>query len=173
MTDTALRVYRDADDPDRLMALAIYAETGSITTASRHSGIAPSTIASWVEREDGAETIESLRIAARAQSAHKYMALTSMAQDLAMERLVKGDPHVTKDGRVVYHPVKYRDLMVGASIATDKTYLIAGALNDGAKVNSALRDLASQLTQAIAAGVAQGLGGRASSPDGLVGGELG
>lgn len=119
------------------------------------------------------ETVEALRVAARANSAHKYVAITSMAQDVAMQRLVKGDPHVTKDGRVVFHPVKFKDAMVGASIATDKTYLIAGALQDGQKINQALRGLASELVALVRREVGADAQTVAPSPPEGLAGELG
>lgn len=173
MSDLAVRVHRDDDDPKRMMALAIYGETGSLATASRHTGIPASTIHRWVQSEDGAETVEALRVASRANTAHKYVAVSSLALDATMDRLVRGDPHVTKDGEIVYAPVKARDAAVIASIATDKTYLIAGALQDGQKINQALRSLASELVSIVRHEVAGQRGPGASvAPDDLAG-ELG
>lgn len=167
-------VSRDIDNRERNMALAIYAETLSIATAARETGIPESTINYWINSEEGTETVEDLRIAARANSAHKFMAITAMAQDAVLKRLAQGDPHVTKRGEIVYAPVKAKDAAVIASIATDKTYLIAGAMADGQKINRALRSIADQLTQAIATGVSAELDRRhiPPPPDDLAG-ELG
>jgi hypothetical protein len=167
------RTYRPEDDSRRMMALAVFGETGSLATASRHTGVAKSTIAGWVDSEDGAETVEQLRISARANTAHKYMAVSSMALDKVMQRLVSGDPHVTKKGEIVYAPVKARDAAVIASIATDKTYLIAGALADGQKINQALRGLASELVAMVRKEVEGQTAGQGELGAEGLGGELG
>ena len=166
VAESSPRIFRDLTDDSRVLALSVYASTASLVTASRFSGVPVTTIHGWVNSEEGASQVESLRIAARAHTAHKYVAAADVALEMTLERLVKGDPHVLKDGRIVYAPVKARDAAVIASIATDKTYLIAGALDGAAKVDRALRTLADRMTQAVTSAVQEGLAARSPVPPG-------
>jgi hypothetical protein len=63
--------------------------------------------------------------------------------DLIGERLTVGDPHVMKDGTVIYTPVRTRDLALTAGLLMDKLRLLEGKPQSlSATLN--LNDLANQ-----------------------------
>lgn len=142
-------VFRDADDPSRILALSIYAETGSLLTASRETGIPQSTLHYWLSKEDAADQLESLRLAIRSQTAHKWAGVANLAIDVLLDRLAHGDPVLDKDGVERRIGIKGKDAAFIASIATDKHALITGALVQGAKMDNALASLADRLAQAV------------------------
>ena len=147
---SAPRIFRDADDPARALALAIYAETGSALTASRETGVPTSTIQYWVDSEDGAASIESVRLAIRHSSAHKIAGIAQVALDATMERLLYGDEVMDKDGVLRRVKMKGKDAAFIASLMIDKHALITGQLVTGAKIDSALSSLADRLASAVA-----------------------
>lgn len=126
------------------MALAIYAETGSVATASRETGIPKTTIYQWVNDERGLQLVENLRISVRVNQAHKLAAMSAKALDLLNQALTRGDPIMDRVGRIHYVPVKARELAFITSILIDKHALVTGAMV-GAKASTTLNGLADKL----------------------------
>lgn len=143
-------VYRTADDPARIMAMAIYAECGSLTVAAQETGVPVTTLKYWVDSEDGAATLEALRTSLRHQTAHRWVGAATLAIDVVLDRLVHGDPYIDKDGVERRIGIKGKDAAFIASIATDKHALITGAMVQGAKIDSSLSSLADRLAAAVA-----------------------
>lgn len=160
----SVRIHRDDDDPSRQLALSIYAETGSIDTASQSSGVPPSTIHSWINREGVVDELEALRLSIRSATAHKWAGLASLQLDAALERLRQGNEVVDKYGVRHYVPVPFKDLIFGASIATDKHALITGMMVQGAKIDHALAGLADKLANAVREGAKLAASAAPSSP---------
>lgn len=126
------------------LAIATYAESGSLKTASRESGVPEPTIWTWINSEDGIALLESLRTAIRVQYATKLVSLVGLALDQVHKRLTYGDPYIDKHGAVCYAPCKLRDVTLTASIMIDKHALITGSLV-GQKANATLNGLADKL----------------------------
>lgn len=132
--------------------MAIYAETGSAVAASRITGIPDATIYHWCARtEEGEAVVTQLRQAIRANAAWAYVEIVGKAQQEVMNRLERGDPHVLKDGSIVYTPVKARDAMVIAAMAQDKLASLAGGLGGTKGAGAALERLASALIKRLEA----------------------
>lgn len=136
-------------ETERAHALAVYAETNSLRAVERHTGVPASTVGRWVESEGGMALINQLRTALRSRAAWRYAELVERAQSQLLERLEHGDPHVTKDGNIVYHPVKARDLMLIASVSQDKHALLTNGLAGSRGVDKALASLADKLLKEV------------------------
>lgn len=132
-------------ESQRMTVLACYAETGSARAASKLTGVPASTIARWLEDEEVATLVLQLRSAIREQAAFEYLELVQLGQRATRKRLIEGDPHVTKDGELMYVPVKARDAMIVTSIAHDKLTQLAGGLDGQRGAGAALANLAGRL----------------------------
>lgn len=136
-------------DETRLTTLALFAENGSATITARLTGIPESTIRRWIEAEDGMDTVASLRVALRAQTAHKYVAMASLACDAVLERLANGDAYVDARGVTRRVPVKARDAMVIAAMSTDRHALLTGMMSSEQTIERGLRSMADKLVAAV------------------------
>lgn len=137
-------------EKERMFALGVFAETGNITYTSRVTGIPYSTIQYWVSDDRNIEILDGLRGAIRKACAWDYVAGSVIALQRMHERLERGDPHVTKDGEVIYLPVKAIDACKIAAICTDKHALLTATANHDAKVEQALSLLADGLMAELA-----------------------
>jgi hypothetical protein len=133
----------------RYLALGVYAETGSFTTASRETGIPRKTIEVWANSDDGANFLSEVSQAIRVNYAHCITGMVGKALRVLDESLARGDPHVDKYGRVTYVPLKAKDAAVVASILIDKHALITGGLV-ASKASSTLYALADKLSGLMA-----------------------
>lgn len=133
-------------ETERTYAIAVYAETGSTRAASAKTGIPHSTIAHWVNSEEGEALIQQLRTAIRSNVAWKYVEGVTKAMDRVLERLDKGDPfHYGDEGDIGYMPIKAWDAMRIAATAQDKLASLMGQLGNAKASGSALERLAEAL----------------------------
>lgn len=140
---------RTYTEQDRLAALAIVAETGNGKLAARQTGIPPSTVAGWVRQAEEDQTLDRLRAAVRYRLGHAYVDTAERALQVLQQRLDTGDPHVLRDGRIIYRPILARDAVMIASICTDKHALITGGLSGSRHVDRSLAALADSLVSAM------------------------
>lgn len=132
-------------ESEKVRVLAVMAETNSARAASRITGVPCSTIQSWLQDDEVATLVIKLRSAIREQAAFEYLELVQLGQRATRKRLIEGDPHVTKDGTLMYVPVKARDAMIVTSIAHDKLTALAGGLDGNRAASSQLATLAGRL----------------------------
>lgn len=113
----------------KTLALSIYAETGSVQTASRETGIPRSTIGSWIERDPDIDAkVDALRRVVREQTAHLQAEIARRSAEELLDRVNNGDYHVDKEGEVTRRPVPARELAFINSIATDKHARLTGTM---------------------------------------------
>lgn len=133
-------------ETDRIRALAVYAETGNAAEAARTIGADDGTVTAWVNDDATGSLIDELRSTIRfncgwelAQQVRENIAMLGARRD-------QGDAVVLKDGRIIFKPVSYRDLVVGTSILMDKWMLISGAISNETQLLGRMDDLSKQLT---------------------------
>lgn len=135
---------------ERLVGLAVYAETGSSRAVERETGIPASTIESWLDQDECLAMVEQLRTAIRSRAAWQCIERIELSHQYLMERITKGDPVVMRNGSVRYVPVKARDLMLINACSTDKALLLANAIEGSKHQDSALNALADKLAASVA-----------------------
>lgn len=137
------------DYKTKLMALSVYAETGSQQAASEATGVPRNTIHYWLKEEGADAYVDELRTAIKASCAHKYVKAAILAADNMIERLENGDEHFdSKSNSIVRLKVKAKDCAAIASICTDKHALLTGAVQ-ASKATDALTVIAGKLLDAM------------------------
>ena len=137
------------DEATKLACLAVYAETLNIAEASRATGIPQSTINGWLKQEDTDTLLDDLRFSIRRSVAFKCAQVATQAIESIAQRLSEGDPHVGKDGEIIYKPVNARDSAAIFSIVVDKHTLLTAGQSQMRTVDKRLSALADDLTNAI------------------------
>ncbi len=139
-------------EPERAVALAIFAETGSYDTAGRETKIPPSTIRYWVESNPNIDAeLEALRAVLRKRLAWKYAEGAELAVDVVNDRLRNGDQVLDKEGNIRLRPVPAREAAFIASIFTDKHALLSGTMGKSKPEDQALTTLAAELMKGFEA----------------------
>lgn len=137
-------VGRNYSPDERMMAMAIYAETGSMATVSKVLGIPMTTVHTWVTRDDSDALVEALRTSMRYNVAHKAAQGAELAVTLLLDRMNNGDEVMGKDGEIRTVKVRARDLAAIHSILVDKWALLTGGMQ-GKKADAGLPALAKKL----------------------------
>ena len=137
-------------ETERVHALAVYAETNSVTEAERQTGIPKTTIHTWVNSDRGIEAIEHIRTALREHVAWEHLKTMHKALKLLHKRLDVGDEVVMPNGQIVYKAVSARDLMMIAAVSQDKHAAVIGQLDNGRNVDNQLNLLAKKLMEKLA-----------------------
>ena len=132
----------------KMLALAIYAETLSVSAASHRTGLPASTINSWLNEEGADAALNDLRQAIRREIAFKCAEVAVLAVDATRERLLNGDHKVLTDGSTVRVPVSAKDSTYIAGMMIDRHALLTGT-NQG-NASAALDAIATKLMQALA-----------------------
>lgn len=135
---------------ERLKALAVYAETGSVSRAASAINAPTNTVWNWVNDANGSgDELTRIRAALRSGIAWDLTECSVLAAKAIRDRLLNGDAHVTKDGTVVYAPVKLRDAVMAMAVSADKVQQLAVTLTDNVTVNGSLDKLADALLSKI------------------------
>lgn len=132
----------------KMLALAIYAETLSVSAASHRTGLPTSTIQSWLNEEGSDAVLTDLRQAIRREIAFKCAEVAVLAVDATKERLLNGDHKVLANGETVRVPVSAKDSTYIAGMMIDRHALLTGT-NQG-NASAALDAIATKLMQALA-----------------------
>lgn len=136
----------------KTLALAAYAETGSLQTASEQSGIARNTIRYWIENDPDIDAkFDALRRAVRERCAHLYAEVAHRAVVELLDRVNNGDYHTDKSGKVTRRPIPGRELAFISSLAADKHALLTSSVVKQRGEDSSLGKLADGLLKAIEA----------------------
>lgn len=139
-------------EEQKALALAVYAECGSLDTASQHTSIPRNTIRYWVENDDQIDaTLDSLRRVLRERMAWKYAEAAELALHELIDRLKDGDYHVDKEGNITRRKVPARELAFITSVCGDKHALLTGTLQKQKGEDQALTALAGKLVTALEA----------------------
>lgn len=134
----------------KMMALSVYAETLSATTASQRTGIPHQTIHEWLKEEESDAFVGSLRQAVRSAIAHELVEVSVLAVAGMKDRLINGDPYYDiKRDNVIYLKVKAKDCASIASIAIDKFTLLTGVTAASGTTAKVLDMIQARLVAAI------------------------
>ena len=137
-------------EEQRALALAVYAETGSTTSAAQETGIPLSTVHSWVTRDPEIDAkLEALRRALRERMAWKYAETAELALRELLDRVRDGDYHYDKEGNCTRRKIPGRELAFITSVCGDKHALLTGTMVKQQGEDQALTTLADRLVKAI------------------------
>lgn len=137
-------------DEEKALALAVYAETGSVQTAAEHSKIPRNTVRYWIDNEPEIDAkLDALRLAVRTRVAHTYAEIARRSAEELLDRVNHGDHHVDKEGKVTRKPIPGRELAFISSVAADKHALLTGLLVKVKGEDASLQKLADGLLAAI------------------------
>lgn len=140
---------KNHDEATKAMALSIYAETGSTSTAAQTTGLPLSTVHSWVNADPDIDAkLESFRRAVRERVAHIYADIAHESAQQLLDRVQNGDEVLDKEGNLVRRKVPARELAFITSVATDKHALLTGVMGRQSKAEQALTVLANKLIEA-------------------------
>jgi hypothetical protein len=134
----------------KAVALAVYAETGSVDTAAKETGLPPTTIRNWVERDPEIDAkLDALRFAVRTRVAHTYAEIARRAAEELLDRVNNGDYHIDREGNITRKPIPGRELAFISSVAADKHALLTGIVVKTKGEDASLQKLAEGLLAAI------------------------
>lgn len=126
---------------------ATYLSTGSIARTSELTSVPLTTIHTWSKTEWWHAVLDRLRTEYKAELEARVSSALFKALDQIDERLNNGDVSVTKDGSVVRHPIRARDLSILTSILFDKRQIIRHEPTSITASDSRLQSLADKLQQ--------------------------
>lgn len=110
----------------KALALAVYAETGSVNTAARAANLPETTVRNWIDRDPEIDAkLEALRVAIRHHAAHLYAEIAVRAAEELLDRVNNGDViKVDDQGVMTRRPIPGRELAFITSMAADKHALL-------------------------------------------------
>lgn len=139
-------------DTDKLRALSVYAETGNASVVEDQTGISRHTVGRWVAEDSTPALLDELRSTIRYECGWQLASMVKRGLKRIEDAWDRGNPHVLKDGRVIYVPASSKDATIEFSILLDKWMLVSGALSQSNAIVSrldqlghALRDIGSGL----------------------------
>ncbi len=133
----------------KFAALAVYAETGSATTAAEAIGIPRTSVRRFIDSPESDEVVADLRHIMRSKLAHTYMLNAQLAANEITDRLLNGDEVIDSKGNVYRKKVPAKELAYVMSVSADKHALITGSMQER-KADASLAKLADQLTSLLA-----------------------
>lgn len=139
----------DHSEQTRTYALAVFAETNNISYAARCAGIPRQTLRNWLSDDATQSVVVQLREAIRAYTAWEYVEIAAATARQAKQRIEQGDPVVLKNGSIVYAPVKFRDLVMGMAVSTDKAILLGGTIANNQASDAILDKLAGDILSRV------------------------
>lgn len=133
-------------EEQKTLALAVYAETGSLQTASEQARIPRNTIRYWVENDPEIDaTLDAFRQAIRQRAAFIVAEIAVRSAEELLDRVNNGDYHVDKKGVTTRRPLPGRELAFIASVSIDKHALLTGSMGRNAKRDATLEAIATKL----------------------------
>ncbi len=101
---------RTYSEGDHYRACTAYVLGGSLRQASRDTGIPFETLQDWSKKEWWTEILQKLRAENEQLYIARYHELVTIGTEKIKERMVEGDPYVTKTGIVKFKPCTLRDI---------------------------------------------------------------
>ena len=135
------------DDHSKLIALAHFASSGSVTITSEATGLPKSTLQTWVTSEEGQEEVAQVRTALRHAIAADLVANARLAVAEVRDRLINGDEVIQSDGSVVRRKVSGKDAMYIAANSISQHSMLT--MDSKSVANANLRGLAADLIAAL------------------------
>lgn len=133
-------------DDDRRRVIASYAVIGNQAKVAEQENITKSTVHDWVNSTWGQELIHSIRTENQDQMIAGFTDIVQSAIERVSDGLTHGDTiGYTEDGKPVYMPVKARDAIVIAGIATDKMRLLSNQATSITATDGTLTKISEQL----------------------------
>lgn len=137
-------------EEQKALALAVYAESGSLESAAKQTDIPRNTIRYWIESDDQIDAkLDALRRVLRERMAWKYAEAADLALNALIDRVRDGDYHVDKEGNTTRRPIPGRELAFITSVCGDKHALITGTLQKQKREDENLTSLAAKLVKAL------------------------
>lgn len=139
-------------EEQKTLALAVYAESGSLQTAADQSSIPRNTIRYWIENDPEIDsTLDTIRRAIRERAAFLFAEISVRSAEELLDRVTNGDYHVDREGNITRRPIPGRELAFIMSMSTDKHALVTGTMTRVNAEDQALTRIADKLVKAIEA----------------------
>jgi len=131
------------DDKDKYFALAVFAETNSIVTASKRTLIPETTIHYWIHQPESDSLIEELRTALKSKIAFTLAEGALLAAEGLFDRIKNGDI-VIINNEICRAPIKAKDLGYVLNVLTERHALYNASIA-GKNSKDMLTNLATEL----------------------------
>ena len=138
LTEEQRKIIHDSRSPysaeDRICAVMCYIVAGgSSKEAARKASeaigqhLTPETLRQWKSRAPWWPEAETVARGMLQQSLdRKYTRILELTEAEISDRIKDGDHHMNKDGDLVRVPIKFRDLVTGHAIISDKRAMLRG-----------------------------------------------
>ena len=133
----------------RMKTVAVFASCGTQQKTAALTGIPATTIHTWTKSEWWQAALEHIRIENRSRLNGELTAILFGGLEQARERLDNGDVTVLKDGEIVRHPIKVRDLTLMAAIMFDKRQILNNSPTTITQSDTRLVGLADRLSKMV------------------------
>lgn len=108
----------------KITCVAHYAALGNLMEVSRLTEVPEQTLRMWKSQPWWYEAIQKIKEEQYTNEETKFGRIIKQAQNRLLERLDKGDVHITKDGQSILKPINGKDVAVILSVAVEKRDLI-------------------------------------------------
>ena len=136
-------------EEQKLKTVAVFASCGTQEKTSQLTGIPSTTVYYWTKTEWWQAALEKIRVENRQRLNSELTAILFSSLEQARERLDNGDVTVLKDGEIVRHPIKARDLTLMAAIMFDKRQILNNSPTSITHSESRLVGLADRLSKMV------------------------
>lgn len=122
----------------------------SLRQCAREFGLSEETVKGWKQKDWFSEVEAMARKVSQNKADRKLSSVFDQALNKLAIRLEKGDPHVMRDGTIVFKPVTANNCALIAAIAYDKRALIRGeptTIEAEGNVEDQLESLAQQFRE--------------------------
>ena len=143
--------YRVYSEEQKVKTASVFLTNGSSAKTSQLTGIPVSTIHSWAKTDWWQIALEKLRIENRQRLNADISHILFSGLEHARDRLENGDITVLKDGEIVRHPIKVRDLTLMVAIMFDKRQILNNSPTTITHSDARLVGLADRLSKMVEA----------------------
>jgi len=111
-------------DENRREAAITYLVTGNLRATAKQSNVNERTLADWVRSDWWDGLLQSLHAEKGRELDSKLTQVIDRALDELADRLVNGDPKLTRDGSLVRVPIPAKDAAIVAAVMFDKRQIL-------------------------------------------------
>jgi hypothetical protein len=110
----------------KLEAAIAFLITGNTEDAGAMVNVPGRTIRYWTNQPWWEDIINEAKTVKQKELDAIWTSLIHRAADKLRERILEGDPHLTKDGEAIFMPIKAKDLAFIMAVAVDKRAVMRG-----------------------------------------------
>ena len=140
---------RTYSDEQKEKTAAIFLAAGSLDKTCQLTGIPKTTVCQWTKTDWWDAAQARLRIEHRQRLNADISHILFSSLEHARDRLENGDVTILKDGEIVRHPIKVRDLTLMAAIMFDKRQILNNSPTSITHSDTRLVGLADRLSKMV------------------------